>query len=65
MNDSPASSRAPEVGRREHAGVGDHDHVGDAVALLEGGDDWDQRLRLGLVAFEHVNIQREPVPGHQ
>ena len=35
MNRSPASSSCVEVGRREHPGVGDDDHVGQVVAGLE------------------------------
>jgi hypothetical protein len=54
-----------EVGRQEHAGIGDDDEVGELVPLAEGLDDRDQRGRLGLVAFEAADLQGEPVPVDQ
>lgn len=65
MNARPASSRAPEIGRREHSGIGHDDHVGHCMELLHGGNDRDQDSGLGLVALEDVDIQREPVPSDQ
>ena len=53
-----ASSSARFVA--EHPGVGDHDHVGQIVALLEGLDDRQDRGGFGFVAFEAADLQREP-----
>ena len=48
------------VGLRHHPGVGDHRHPGQAVCGLEGFDHRHQRLGLGGVAVEGVDLQREP-----
>ena len=55
----PVVLQCVEVGRREHPGIGHHDHVGDPVALLELGEHRDQGLGLSLVALEQVHLQRE------
>jgi hypothetical protein len=48
------------VGLRDHPGVRDHGHVGQLMRLLERGDRRDHRVRLGLVALERLDHQREP-----
>ena len=53
MNLRSASCSAREVGRRQHARVGDHDHVGDAVTgLRTARRSGAMVLRLGFVALE-------------
>lgn len=49
-----------EVGGRQHPGVGDDDHLGDAVALLERADDRHDGVGRGLVPFEAADLQGEP-----
>lgn len=49
-----------QVGRGEHAGIGDHDHVRETVPGLELADDRQDRLRLYLVPLEAADLQREP-----
>jgi hypothetical protein len=55
----PRVLQGVQARRREHPGVGDHDHLGDVVTLLERGQYRDQRGGLGLVALEQVHFQRE------
>lgn len=50
-----------QVLRRQHSGIGDHHHIGHVVAVLESLDHRDHRVRLGLVPFERVNLQGNPV----
>ena len=40
-----------QVGRGQHAGIGDHNHVSDLVTVLERFDDRDDRGSLGLVTL--------------
>ncbi len=54
-----------QVGAGKHAGIGDDDHVGEVVALLEGLDDRHDRQGFGLVAFKTADLQREPAPVDQ
>ena len=51
----------PQVRGREHPGVGDDDHVGDAVAFLELFHDRHDREGLGLGAFEAADLEGEAV----
>ena len=61
----PGLIELAQVRRGQHPCVGDHDHVGDAVAVLELLDDRHNRGGLGLVAFEAADLEREPAPIHQ
>jgi hypothetical protein len=48
-----------EVGLGQHAGVGDHGHLRQAVRRGERLDHRQDRLRLGGVAVECVHLQRK------
>jgi hypothetical protein len=54
-----------EVLRRQHPGVGDHDHLGQLVTIGERGNDRDDRGGLGPVALEAADLEREPLPVHE
>ncbi len=54
-----------QVAAGQHPGVGDDDHVGQPVPLGELLDDWDDRQRLGLVALEAPDLEREAPPVDQ
>ena len=56
----PRVLQGVEVACRQHPGVGDDNHVGDPVPLLEGLQDRDEGLGLCLVPLEAVHLQREP-----
>jgi hypothetical protein len=51
-----------QVGGREHAGVGDHDHGLEPVAGLELPDHRQDRVLLGLVSLVAADLEGEPVP---
>ena len=61
----PGVVEVAQVGRGQHAGVGDDDHVGHAVAFLELLHDRDDRQRLGLVALEAADLEGEAAPVDQ
>ena len=56
----PGGLQGDLVGLRDHAGIGNHCHVGELMRLLEGVDDRQHRGGLGFVALEGRNGQREP-----
>ena len=61
----PGLVELAQVRRRQHPGVGDHDHVGQVVPRLELLDDRDDRRGLGLVALEAADLEREAAPVDQ
>lgn len=54
-----------QVRGRQHPRISDDNEVIDVVSGLEGAQHRQQRDRLGSVAFELVNLQREPVRGDE
>jgi hypothetical protein len=54
-----------QVGGREHAGVGDHNHGPEPVPALELPDHRKDRVLLGLVSLEAADLEREPVPAYE
>ena len=60
-DDEGEPPRPPGVQARcgQHARVGHHNHVGDAVPLRERLERGDEGLGLGLVALEQLDLKRE------
>ena len=48
------------VSFRDHPGISNHRHIGEAVGGLEGVDDGQHGGGLGFVALEGLHRQREP-----
>ena len=61
----PGVVQVVQVGGRQHAGVGDHDHALDPVPRLELPDHRQDRVLLRLVPLIAADLQGEPVPVHQ
>ena len=61
----PRLIQGRQVGRREHAGVGDHHKLLNVVGGLEGLHDGNDRGGLGLVALPAADLERKTGPVDQ